>query len=1197
MRIRTAIISICLCAPLAVQMPASAQAPARPAGRNPYDSLENDKLRQALTNMKMGEFIQELAKSLTGPEKDLTEMAGLLVGADAAADQKKREALYDEAFQKQEKIVEAMTKALSRDPTGEDVVKVYNARISLIDIQGLRRTKIYTDRMLYLLAGEEDRKEVEEHTAIAVKLLDALTKDINTQLSKWGQDTNRLIADRPALEEILPILKYKSAWIKYYRGSSILADDKSKDAERKTVLNESINLANEFVNNPEYGVVVWSRRLRASGYRETGQHKVAEADFAAVLGDATAPPDAKLESLFESARNLAEAGAEFIKNDKLDQGNEKFNLAIKAQEEFPQAAMDAVKNESARLGVDLKAAMLWGYIYELWSKAVRPKDPKKADEYMIKAQDSIVNLMNKYPQYNEELIKIFKEKYRTGSGGANPETMNPPILFGLAMEEIRKKTDDGRKKALEYLDVLIHRAEKGEQTAKGMYPLALLNKGIACSYLAKNIEAAETLKKVVELFPNFEKAPLAAYNAVNIYNTIINDYSKAHPGEDIPINYREGLVKCILEMLARYEKNPESFKGSLEQLPEQNRDLRIWYYDLGFNSEVLADYSETARRAKGPASAPAGSQPASGPAVPAKTREQWLADAIGAYEKYPQDKPEYIQCRDRIVHITWRPFEDFGEEDLKKDKEAVLKVVPKLQEFITFSKQKIGQLKTAVQTAENRAELEKPVSELLRMYDQTKPGSDEAARLKNAIDYKQLQESGSWAEFTALTLLYDLRNEKQVLPEIDKFPETWPGMPILRNSREYVIRKLVDEGKIKEAISKIQEFQRKYSSKDATDLISLVLSKVRRKINDLQALAKKDTAKKQELETYVKAYAEFAGTLYDDAKKSGAEPEKLYPLTQMYGESLLLRADSATDEEKAKFYKDAQACFQECYDYDFKERQQTFKKGKFDEIDRRLKAVDSVGADYNQLDKLTKDYFKFCSDNGIEIISGEEIQLRLTSDAMIAAPNEQEREKKFKKVKELLTAVYKALLRQDDRGQTRIDALIPIDATNVRGVGKCAFHLKDYGSAKKYYEQLLKGLDPVKYWEMYWEAKADLFEALLELNRKNADPKSLIALAMSINKLLIDAENDERLVMRIRPYRDRMLAVKNQANELAKVSVPAPATEPAHGAETPGAAESRPASSPAEGGAPAPAEPAASEPAKTPQPAKTPESSPASGPS
>lgn len=1158
MRVKIAIMSICLT--VAISVPAGAQNP-RPAARNAYDGLDNNKLVQNLTNMKMGELIRELSKDLSGDAKIQTEIAGLLVEADATMDQKKRDELYDKVVEKQQEIVDKMTTALPKDPTGEDLVKVYNARITLIDIQGLRRTKSYTDLLLYLLGGEEDRKEVEEHTGIAVGMLDKLNKDIQTKLLQWGQDQDRLIADRPALEEILPMLDYKSAWIKYYRGSAIPADDRNRDAERKKVLNESIDLATKFANNKDFGVVPWGLRLRAAGYRETGQYKVAESDFNTVLNDPQAPTVAKLECLFELARNLAEYGASYIKEDQLDKGNEKFNAALDAAKKFPEAA-ESIMGKGARLGIDLKAAMLNSYIYELWSKAVKPKDPKKAEEYMIKAQDAFLTLMTKYPQYNDEFIKMFAEKYRTGSGGAKPETMPPAILYGLARQELNKRTKEGMDKALEYLSALIDRAAKGDQGAKTLEPLALLDNGITKAYQKKYREAADILRSVVERFPDFEKAPLAAYNAVNVYNNLINNHAKDKPGEDIPINYREGLIKCIQVMLSRYEKDPEPFKAILEGMSEKDLDLKVWYYDLGYNSEVMADYSDTARRAKSPASAPAASQPTSGPAMATKTREQWFADAIAAYEKYPQDKPEYIQCRDRIVHITWKPYEDFGEEDLKTNKDAILKVLPKLKEFVDFAQKKIAQLKPIVQTPENKSDLAKKLNELYKMYDLAQ-GQD-AARLKNIIDFKQLQDSGSWADFTALSLRYDLSGDKSVLPEIDKFPEKWPGMQILRNSMEFVIRKLVDEGKIKEAISKVQEFQNKYSAKEATDLIGLVLSKVRKKINELQALAKKDAAKKQELGAYVQAYSEFAKTLYEEGRRRNADQDKLYPLQQMYGESLLMLAESASQEEQQKDYKEAGDLFKECYEYDLKEHQQKFKKDKLDEIERRLKAVRDAGANYTVLDSLAKDYFKFCSDNQIEIITGQEVQLRLTADAMLAAANEKDREPLTAKVSELLTAVYSALTAKNERGLTRIDALVPVDATNVRGIAKCAFHLKDYKLAKEFYEKLLSGLDPWKYPDMYWEAKTDFFEAQLDLIRTESKTpdKDYDALAMAIHKLLVDSENDPRLIMYIRPFKERLLEIEAKAREMSKTKFadPAPpASNPSTDTEVPGPAESQPA--------------------------------------
>ncbi|MBI5722529.1 MAG: hypothetical protein HZA50_01115 [Planctomycetes bacterium] len=104
---------------------------------------------------------------------------------------------------------------------------------------------------------------------------------------------------------------------------------------------------------------------------------------------AAASSEVKLEELIESAQKLAEDGVSDIKLDKLDEGNKKFEAALKKAADFSESAKK-VMNKDAEPAIDYVTGVFKYYIYNIWSKAFEHKDPKKAEEYNFKAGDSIV---------------------------------------------------------------------------------------------------------------------------------------------------------------------------------------------------------------------------------------------------------------------------------------------------------------------------------------------------------------------------------------------------------------------------------------------------------------------------------------------------------------------------------------------------------------------------------------------------------------------------------------------------------------------------------------------------------------------------------------------------------------------------------------------------------------------------------------
>ncbi len=180
----------------------------------------------------------------------------------------------------------------------------------------------------------------------------------------------------------------------------------------------------------------------------------------------------------------------------------------------------------------------------------------------------------------------------------------------------------------------------------------------------------------------------------------------------------------------------------------------------------------------------------------------------------------------------------------------------------------------------------------------------EARKLIKPSD-KDLKEAfltwGSRAAFDVATVHYNhMDRQAKAIEMLKALPGLWPDTPVLEESSEFLIRKLVEEGKTPEASEEVEAFTKKHP-KRGSQLIDLVIRKIRENIKRL-GTDKRMVAK---VEAYRKGYQHLAKLLYDNAAKDpNSTPKRMLELKQMYGDAL---AESGQAQQALELFLECKA--------------------------------------------------------------------------------------------------------------------------------------------------------------------------------------------------------------------------------------------------------------------------------------------------
>lgn len=462
------------------------------------------------------------------------------------------------------------------------------------------------------------------------------------------------------------------------------------------------------------------------------------------------------------------------------------------------------------------------------------------------------------------------------------------------------------------------------------------------------------------------------------------------------------------------------FIGALDLLlgrwGDQDQAKR-WYFELGWQCQEMSSL----------------------PADPAEQSE-WAGKAIDAFEKVPSDLPEYMEARHHTL-----------------ESRCLL-------------------LATGRQSQMDRRRSAQSLVEMLQAY-----AADATGAAKDATD-GEVENLKNWAargEFRTAEVLYDVLDRRdEAMKILRAIPQKFPGAPVLRDSAEFEVRKLVEAGQIDEAIARVDEF-RSARPAEAQQLIQIVVQQVRRRVEVLRDQADGS----QELDRYRQVYLHFSGVLYK--RCMDLPPDQKYPFVQMYADAL---AETGKPAEAMELWTWASA-------HDAKRRREIITRITA-EFEARGEALQEAGGNASRIKRMSREYFEELAELGIDPTdSAAAASLESAIRFFGESTSNDQHAARLKIVVEKLHDAYIAL------GNLHVQS-VAADAANVRGLARTHRALGNYDQAVKLLEELVDGIDSSQYASMYWAAQLELCRCVLEGYRD--DPKAMRRLGTLIGQLFLE---------------------------------------------------------------------------------------------
>ncbi|MCD4824605.1 MAG: hypothetical protein K8S55_08355 [Phycisphaerae bacterium] len=795
--------------------PVAAQESAKKTvAKKSYLSVDHKNLGQTLRRLGLGTLLEALAAETGDLELQLVVLKSK--ANSPSLKPKERQAItariatrLSEQIKKLEGVLEKTT---NEDAREEILIKLFNARVDFVDTQGRQRGKSHFDLIIFLLGSEEDRKTLEQITAVATKLFNRTSRDLQEALADAKHEPRKMVYLVPELEDIEKRLEYRGAYLLFYR--AIVLPKKSRD-ERTKLLKKAAKLLKPFEERVDYGVQPYAKLLLGRVYREQGKYKDAETLFTWAAGK-NSIRGIQVEALFEKARNRIQWGAWLIRRKKIQSGNKKFAAAETAVAEFAKQGQ-AILGKAGELGIDLKKLVLNDYLYSQWASALRKmKKNSLAVEKDVLGQKAFLEIIEKYKGQPGVVIG-FAELFEKKTRGKKKDLakMPPGLLSLLAQLELsrgkdllarakgkplapaaQKMVDKHLKQAMGMFGVIL---KQDSAAAKAVKPAALFGQG-ECYYWQKEYsEAAKLFRQVVESYEKSEYAPTAALYAVKIIEALIRQYIEKN--KPVPRQLREEMVKSIITMLKLKGDKPEA---------------TTYNFDLGWQYMKLAE---------------------SAASDDAKRKE--LLAAIDAFKRVPAKDMLSTAANFYMLDLRYKLLQ------MAKNAKADLGAARKLKsEMINFATAIHAKWKAAPSTTKTNA----PTKQDLGLW-------------------------GSTSAFHAWQISYDFLGLKdEALRAIAELKDRWQGTAVLRESQTFSIRKLLEQGKVDKGVQEFKAFQKEYGDKEAKGLMELVVDNLRSAIDKLAA-TDKDPG---QLKKFREAFKGFGRQFYEALPSDAPAEDKYY---------------------------------------------------------------------------------------------------------------------------------------------------------------------------------------------------------------------------------------------------------------------------------------------------------------------------------
>jgi len=701
-------------------------APAQGAGDGDglFGKLDSAELLRSIDAYGMVELIKHVptdktpAGTLITVRMQAKSMWGIADPAQRLAMGKKLIATLEGVIDQAEEDMETAEKAAEKIPAGKAkrdkalaaakaAHTYYDILYLLGDMAGRQAVSGYSTRMMYMQDNRQDRKTILEMTQVASLDLEDMQAELQAALRDWQRDMavwmimgakgERLIRDarywstktylnralamgdaeahaaeraelqgacRTAVARTADADKKKALKDKLDADlAKLTAVQKTRTAQRKTLLAKVLAILPMFEKTRRYGVTHDARHVMAVANRELGRYDEA-VNLLAPQRYQNADAGMKLRIAMELPLTLVKQG--------------KFAEAAKAIDSFKRfAEMTAGRgqalDEIQQAQVDLKVAILKEYLARRW--AASSTTPEERAKHEAEASTALVEFIEKHkdPGIRQSFIDFFGNRLLYTQ---DVETLNSMQLYIVASGASARKEP---RKRMDMLETFLSR--KDDPIVKKLAPEAHWQLALALNELGRQMNAADHFVSVLTLLgPDHPRSPRAAQNASICMEQYVNWYEK---------NQKQPLPRSVRLKYAAALQHAVSFDNN------KNADLKLfaWYYPLGRNCDRLAQTSTTTEE-----------------------KVTWMRKAADAFSKVPQDPPGiYFNAQDMWLDLRYRALNS-APQDAKATAEAVqlrtdyAGLIRKIEKFIAAmpdktTEQAEGLTESAAWAAFTRAKL------------------------------------------------------------------------------------------------------------------------------------------------------------------------------------------------------------------------------------------------------------------------------------------------------------------------------------------------------------------------------------------------------------------------------------------------------------------------------------------------------------
>jgi hypothetical protein len=680
-----------------------------------------------------------------------------------------------------------------------------------------------------------------------------------------------------------------------------------------------------------------------------------------------------------------------------------------------------LKGKHPPLGLDVKKVLLGYELYDQWAAALRSvKKEKEADAKEKQAQKVFLSLLTKY-RGREGILSAFVEMLKERFTGKDIDLKEIDPVIVLLLANLELAEGQRLQKDGNAA------ADSKLQEARRMFDIVLQSKADS----AKDARPGALWGKGVaelKLRNNFEAAAL--------FRQLVNEFPK--DGNAFPA--AKGAVQINNLLIADFQRNhpgkPVPTKRRKELIDSllvmlklfgDKPEAAVYNFDLAWQYEKLAEIAGTDEELKG-----------------------LLTKAEKRYGMVPAGSPLHTEATYYKLEINYRLLEMMEKSSRKQDLARNLK-----NDMLSYGGKVYSKW-------------------------QAKAPNDTTEPTKTQVGLW-----GSTSEFHGQVISYEILGMRDAaLIAITKLRDRWPGTKVLRDSGEFLIRKLLESDRVDQALKEFNGYRRKYGEKEAQKLMLTIVETLRKTIKKLQAAGKTGPR----LESFRKAYLDFAKQVYD-TKGAEASDEGKYALTTMYADALVMQGDKKHATEALPLLKTLD---------EIDTRRREVLKNKIDEyINARRK---EVARDRNRISTvkiLNKDLLDALKHFGMEDWRSSQI-----ADVKYAMgqldKGEGEPQARATEAAAAIDKAYQAMRK------VQVESL-NIDAIVVMMRARAYMILEKYEDAISLYRNLAAGLDPVGMLDMYWESQVDFAQCLLQANRDK--PRELALLIIRINQLKINNPN------------------------------------------------------------------------------------------